>query len=142
MLLLGIREQTVDVDIKLDPEPQGAFEAIARLKNDLDINVELASPDDFLPPLPNWKGTSIPIQAISGVAFFHYCLRAQALAKLERGHEQDLEDVAELIRRTLVQPQELLAAFESIKPMLIRYPAVNPLEFQRKVERFLSASGT
>ena len=28
-LLLGIREQTVDVDIKLDPEPGGVFQAIA-----------------------------------------------------------------------------------------------------------------
>ena len=31
-LLLGIRGQTVDVDIKLDPEPPGTFEAIALLK--------------------------------------------------------------------------------------------------------------
>ena len=31
-LLLGLREQTIDVDIKLDPEPAGVFEAIADLK--------------------------------------------------------------------------------------------------------------
>lgn len=41
-LLLGFREQTIDIDLKLDPEPEGAFEAIATLKNRLDINVELS----------------------------------------------------------------------------------------------------
>ena len=46
-LLLGFREQTIDVDIKMDPEPAGAFEAIATLKNVLDLNIELASPADF-----------------------------------------------------------------------------------------------
>ena len=48
-LLLGFREQTIDIDLKLDPEPKGAFEAIAVLKDQLNLNVELASPDDFIP---------------------------------------------------------------------------------------------
>ena len=46
-LLLGLREQTIDVDIKVDPEPRGIFEAIANLKNELSLNIELASPDEF-----------------------------------------------------------------------------------------------
>jgi hypothetical protein len=50
-VLLGWRASTVDVDIKMDPEPAGAFEAIAKLKNEFDINVELASPDHFLPSM-------------------------------------------------------------------------------------------
>ncbi len=41
----GWRPSSIDVDIKLDPEPAGVFEAIARLKNELQINIELASPD-------------------------------------------------------------------------------------------------
>src|SRR3954464_2817480 len=49
-LLLGFRDQTIDIDIKLDPEPAGAFEAIAGLTNSLDVNVVLPSPDDFIPP--------------------------------------------------------------------------------------------
>src|SRR5438270_9677044 len=57
-LLLGFRDQTVDIDIKLDPEPKGAFQAIAELKETLGINVELASPDQFIPPLPGWKERS------------------------------------------------------------------------------------
>jgi len=36
-LLLGFRGADHDIDIKLDPEPKGVFEAIARLKNSLDL---------------------------------------------------------------------------------------------------------
>lgn len=50
-LLMGWRSSTVDIDICLDPEPLGIFEAISKLKQELDINIELASPQDFLPQL-------------------------------------------------------------------------------------------
>jgi hypothetical protein len=41
-LLLGFREQTIDIDLKLDPEPEGVFEAIAALKIRLDLIVSFA----------------------------------------------------------------------------------------------------
>ena len=47
-VLLGIRDQTIDIDVKLDPEPAGVFESIARLKEQLHVSVELAAPDQFL----------------------------------------------------------------------------------------------
>jgi hypothetical protein len=31
----------VDIDIRLDPEPPGIFQAIAKLKQELDINIDL-----------------------------------------------------------------------------------------------------
>src|SRR5580692_12899521 len=63
-LLLGFREQTIDIDLRLDPEPAGAFEAIAVLKNRLDLNVELASPEDFIPAGPDWREQSRHIATI------------------------------------------------------------------------------
>lgn len=42
-VLLGWRETTLDVDLKADPEPQGFFEALPRLKDAVDINIELAA---------------------------------------------------------------------------------------------------
>ena len=53
-VLMGWREMTLDVDLKADPEPAGFFEALPRLKDELDINIELASPDQFVPALPGW----------------------------------------------------------------------------------------
>src|SRR5881409_280047 len=82
-LLLGFREQTIDIDLKLDPEPEGAFEAIALLKNRLDINVELASPDDFIPRPADWRERSRHIDTIGSVQYFHYDFYLQALAKIE-----------------------------------------------------------
>ena len=136
-MLLGFREQTLDLDIKLDPEPKGAFEAIARLKNELDLNIELASPDNFIPPGANWRQCSRHIATIGHLDFFHYDFALQALSKLERGYAQDLEDVAHLLRGGFVITDELRAKFSEIEPELIRYPAVNAQQFKTKIETFL-----
>jgi hypothetical protein len=137
-LLLGFREQTIDIDLKLDPEPAGAFEAIAMLKDRLDLNVELASPDDFIPCAGDWRERSRHIASIGPVEFFHYDFSLQALAKLERGHAQDLEDVASFVRGGYVSAEELKSRFAQIEPGLLRYPAVDPQQFRKKVDDFLS----
>src|SRR5688572_23862143 len=80
-LLLGIREQTIDIDIKLAPEPPGVFEAIASLKERLGVSVELAAPDEFLPPLPDWEERSEFIARNGQVEFLHYDFYGQCLAK-------------------------------------------------------------
>lgn len=137
-LLLGFREQTLDVDIRLDPEPAGVFETIAHLKNRLDINVELASPADFIPAPADWRERCILIKQIGQVAFFHYDFVLQALAKIERGHEQDLRDVADFLRGGHVTAAQLRKTFIRIQPGLTRYPAIDPVEFQYKVESVLN----
>src|SRR5262245_53331441 len=63
-LLLGFRDQTIDIDLKLDPEPKGVFEAIGRLKNSLDVNVKSASPDNFIPATREWRERSAQIASI------------------------------------------------------------------------------
>ena len=137
-LLLGFREQTIDIDLKLDPEPEGAFEAIAALKDRLDLNVELASPDDFIPASPKWRELSRHIVSIGPLQFFHYDLSLQALAKLERGHAQDLEDVRSLVRGGHVAVEQLKSTFAQIEPKLLRYPAIDPEQFREKIGRFLA----
>lgn len=137
-LLLGFRGQTIDIDLKLDPEPEGAFEAIAVLKNRLDLNVELASPEDFIPRAADWRERSRLIATLGRVQFFHYDFSLQALAKLERGHAQDLEDVSSLVRGGYVTVEELKSRFAQIEPGLLRYPAIDPGQFKRKLEDFLS----
>lgn len=135
-LLHGWRASTVDVDLKADPEPPGLFEAIAELKDSLNVNVELAAPDQFIPPLPGWRERSRFIAQHGAVEFFHYDLYSQALAKVQRGHERDLADAAAMVRAGLVEPARLRELFAAIVPALIRYPAVEPGEFRAAVERF------
>jgi hypothetical protein len=137
-LLLGFREQTIDIDLKLDPEPEGAFEAIAVLKNRLNLNVELASPDDFIPRAADWRERSRHIASIGRVEFYHYDFSLQALAKLERGHAQDLDDVTSLVRGGYVTGEELRKRFAQIEHGLLRYPAIDPDQFKKKLQDFLA----
>ncbi len=136
-LLLGIREQTIDIDVKLDPEPQGAFQAIAELKESLGVNVELAAPDQFIPPLPGWRERSVPIMTTGKVEFRHYDFYSQALSKIERGYDQDLSDARSLVVKGLVDPVQLSLLFDQIRPDLIKYPALDPADLELKVSRFL-----
>jgi hypothetical protein len=139
-LLEGWRSSTVDVDLKLDPEPAGIFEAIACLKHELQVNIELASPDQFLPPLPDWKEHSRFIVRHGPVEFFHYDMRSQALAKLARAHDRDLFDVRAMLERGLVSRSELRRGLDQIRDRLIRYPALDAEAFERRVQRLLQSS--
>ena len=47
-VLLGWRETTIDVDILFVPERDALLRELPRLKDVLQINVELASPADFI----------------------------------------------------------------------------------------------
>lgn len=134
-VLVGWRDTTVDVDLKLDPEPAGVFEAIARAKEALNINVELAAPDDFIPALPGWRERSRFIDRFGPIDYYHYDFNAQALAKIERGHEQDLEDVRAMGQLGLIKRARLVELFESIEPLLVRYPAIDPPSFRDGVVR-------
>lgn len=136
-LLIGWRNSTVDIDIRLDPEPSGIFQAIAKLKQDLDINIELASPQDFLPALPGWRDRSIFIGRQGGISFYHYDFTAQALAKLSRGYTRDLDDVQAMYQQKLFTLEDLHNGFEAIEPELIRFPSLDPELLRNKVEQFI-----
>lgn len=133
-VLSGWRESTADIDMKIEPEPQGIFEAIRDLKNELQVNIELASPDDFMPALPGWENRSQFIETHHGVTFYHYDYYAQALAKILRAHHRDLRDVQSMLDNKLIIPKELVRLFLEIESKLIRYPSIDPLDFRRKLE--------
>jgi hypothetical protein len=141
-LLIGWRSSTVDIDIRLDPEPPGIFQAIARLKQELDINIELASPQDFLPPLPGWRDRSQFIGTQGKISFYHYDFTAQALAKLSRGYDRDISDVQAMYDQQLFSLAELRKGFEAIVPDLIRFPSLDSDVLRGKVEEFVARVGS
>ncbi len=51
-VLIGWCESTVDVDLAMRPESDAMLRAIAHLKERLRLNVEAASPDQFIPVPP------------------------------------------------------------------------------------------
>jgi hypothetical protein len=136
-VLEGWRLSTIDVDLRFEPEADELLRELPRLKEQLDVNIELASPSDFIPELPGWRERSPLLFRDGNVDVHHYDPYSQALSKIERGFEQDLEDVRELIARGLVEPASVPELFEAIEPELFRYPAIDPAAFRRKVERAL-----
>jgi hypothetical protein len=140
-VLYGWRESTIDVDIKILPDQDRLFHAIPALKERLQLNIELASPDDFIPVIAQWEDRSPFIAREGRLSFHHFDLYAQALAKIERGHAQDMADVGEMLRRGLVEPARAWAYFDAIEPRLYRYPAIDPPSFRRAVIEALGAHG-
>ncbi|HEV8267918.1 MAG TPA: DUF6036 family nucleotidyltransferase [Thermoanaerobaculia bacterium] len=136
-VLFGWRDSTVDVDLKIVPDDDRLLRAIPRLKEELEINVELASPDGFIPEVPGWESRSPFVTREGSLSFHHYDPYSQALAKLERGHAKDLLDVKAMKERGLVQVERLLSYFEEIEPNLYRFPAIDPKAFRRAVEAFV-----
>jgi hypothetical protein len=136
-VLLGWRPTTIDVDIELDPEQDELLRALPAIKDELQINVELASPRHFIPLPTGWEERSPSAGREGRLTFKHFDLYSQALGKLERGHAQDLEDARGMLERGLVEAEPLRAAFDEIEPQLYRFPAIDPPDFRRRVEDFL-----
>jgi hypothetical protein len=136
-VLLGWRETTIDIDLKMVPEAGEILKAIPELKERLRINVELAAPDDFIPIVPGWEERSIFISREGAIDFFHYDFYAQALAKIERGHSTDLNDVHEMIGRGLVDPSRLMEMYLRIEDQMFKFPAIDPTSFRAAVESFV-----
>lgn len=140
-VLLGWRETTVDADVLIVPERDAVYRAIPRLKEDLQLNVEIASPAHFIPELPGWRERCLFIARVGKVSYYHYDPYGQVLAKLERGHTKDMADVEQLVARGHVEPERLRELFAAIEPELHRYPAVDPRSFRKRLESFVEALG-
>jgi Nucleotidyltransferase of unknown function (DUF6036) len=140
-VLLGWRPTTIDADISIVPESDRLLRALSHLKESLHMNVELASPAHFIPELPGWEPRSPFIAREGKLSFHHYDLYSQALAKIERGHARDRQDVQEMLDRRLVDRARLLELFAQIEPELYRYPALDPPSFRRAVEEALGPAG-
>lgn len=133
-VLEGWRDSTVDIDIRLEPDSDAAFRQISRLKEELALNVELASPLDFLPPLEGWRDRSFFRFRDGNLEVFDFDPYSQALSKLQRGFDLDLDDVHNMIRAGKVQPPKLLQLYEGIESELFRFPAVDSNNLRAAIE--------
>src|SRR5947209_11049266 len=106
-VLEGWREATVDVDLRFEPEADELLRALPALKESLGVNVELASPPDFIPELPGWRERSPHVFSVGRLDVHHFDPYSQALSKVERGFEHDLADVHTMIARGRVNPERL-----------------------------------
>ena len=139
-VLSGWREMTVDVDMRLEPdhESDSLLRHVPALKGQLGVNVELVSPPDFIPELPAWRERSPYLFTEGLLDVRHFDPYSQALCKLERAFAHDLADVDAMVHAGMIEPSRALALFETIEPLLFRYPAIDPGAFRARVERVLA----
>lgn len=134
-VLEGWRDTTVDIDLKFYPELDELFRGIPEIKETQKVNIELASPSDFIPEIPGWRDRCIYIGRESKVTYYNYDPYSQALSKIERGHEKDLLDVDAMLSRNMIEPPKLLSLFLLIEPFLYKYPSIDPGTFAESVRK-------
>lgn len=137
-VLFGWRDSTIDIDLLIVPDQDRLLRAIPELKEELELNIELACPAHFIPELPGWEDRSQFIGQEGSLSFYHYDLYAQGLSKIERAHKQDLADVKELLNRSLIVPARLREIFDQIFPNLYRFPAIDPKSFRNALSSVLA----
>ena len=133
-VLIGWRSTTIDIDLVMRPESDAMLRAIPLLKERLHLNVELASPDLFIPVPDGWQERSPIVTRIGRVTFRHFDFVAQALAKIERGHTRDVADVHAMLAHGLIGAADVRAQFAQMEPQLYRFPAIDPPSFRRAVD--------
>lgn len=133
----GWRASTVDIDMRLEPESDALLRRIAAAKNELGVNVELVSPPDFVPELRGWRERSPFVFQEGSITVRHFDPYSQALAKIERGFEQDLRDVRSMIEAGLIDVGRARELFTEGEALLFRYPAIDAPALRDKVNRAL-----
>jgi hypothetical protein len=141
----GLREQSLDIDISYEVADEHEAEfarVIRRLKDELQINVEQASPGDFIPLPSGWKERAKHVGRFGSVDVFHFDPYSSALSKIERGREGDYQDVLAMLRAGQIEMSELREAFDNIMPRVERESLKrNPDRFRRNfavIERLLA----
>ncbi len=132
-VVVGWRASTHDIDVRPEPDSDELLRMLQELKRELDMNIELASPLDFLPALDGWQDRSPYVGSWGPLDVRHLDFRLQALAKLERGLDTDLDDVRAMLARNLVTAGELHEGFSAMRARLFRFPAVDEATLERRL---------
>jgi hypothetical protein len=135
---LGWRESTIDADLHADDDR--IFHDIQAIKERLEINIEFAQPEQFVPPLAGTADRHVLVQTIGRVSFYHYDPYAQLLSKVVRGFNRDLADAAALVESGMVDMERFKALVEAIPDSAYaKYPRLSAKAVQDAVEAFSKA---
>jgi hypothetical protein len=94
-------------DIDLEVASGDMYQAINQLKQQLNINIEFASPGDFIPLPHNWQSLSRFVGRYGNIDVFYFDFYSIALSKIDRGNTRDLQDVALLLQQQVIMLPEL-----------------------------------
>jgi len=139
-VLEGWRESTIDADLHADRDE--IFRNIQQLKERLQINIEFARPEDFVPPLAGSGDRHVFIRTIGKVSFYHYDPYAQLLSKIIRGFNRDIADARAFLDSGMVDLESFRELVRAIpKEMYAKYPTLSREAVEEVVENFLAKPG-
>jgi len=123
----------------IDIQVSGANEAelivdVQRLIQQMQINVEFASPADFIPLPSGWEMHAQYVGRYGEVDVFYFDFYSIALSKIERGNTRDIEDVKLLVQQGIIKLDELDRAYQEVLAQLGKgkYPRVTPQRFSER----------
>lgn len=133
----GWRESTIDAD--LHSEEHEIFRDIQNIKERLQLNVEFARPEDFVPALAGSADRHVFIETVGRVSFYHYDPYAQLLSKIVRGFRRDLQDAEALIASGMVDTKRFRSLVHEIpETEFSKYPALSRRAVLEAVDDFLA----
>jgi hypothetical protein len=134
-VLSGWRHSSIDADFYSEQEI--VFRDIQGIKERLNVNVEFARPEDFVPALEGTADRHVFVETIQDVSYFHYDPYAQVFSKVVRGFRRDLDDAIHFVRSGMVAPGKLRELVEGIpEAAYSRYPALSLVAVREAVLDF------
>ena len=122
--------QGIDVEVHAADEDE-MMDVIRRLKDTLKINIEFASPGDFIPLPSQWEMNARYIARYGAIDVFYFDFYSIALSKIERGSTRDINDVKLLLQQGIITLQGLDTAYNEILPRVGKRPynRLDPTQF-------------
>src|SRR5579871_3474376 len=117
----GLRPRTLDIDYRVEltaGDDAQFIQALRAAQRVVNLNVEPASPADFIPLPAGWRERSRFLVQAGGLAVYAFDPLSTALAKIERGQERDIEDVLALCRTGVLSVDQIAQSFEEIAPRI------------------------
>lgn len=134
---LGWRRSSIDVD--LYSEQEIVFRSIQEIKERLNVNIEFARPEDFVPALKGSADRHVFIEKLGAIAFYHYDPYAQLFSKVVRGFQRDIEDAKGFVQSGIVEPGKFRSLVAAIPDSAYaRYPSLSRRGVEQAVDEFLS----
>ena len=139
-VLAGWRSSSIDADLWSDDD--AVFRDIQAIKERLNVNVEFARPEHFVPALPGSDRRHVFVETVGKVSYYHYDPYAQVLSKVVRGFDKDLDDARQFVGAGLVDPAKLRALVDRIPDAAYaKYPHLSREAVAKTVADFLADVG-
>lgn len=140
-VFFGWRRSTIDADLYADRDE--VFHDIQGIKERLQLNIEFARLEHFVPPLAGTADRHVFIDRIGAIDFYHYDPHAQLLSKVVRGFRQDLLDAEQFVVSGMVDPGEFRNRVMDIpESAYAAYPSLSCSAVRDAIEQFLARIGS